>query len=29
MDEKSGAGFVRVLARAYAEHNDRLRKFLQ
>ena len=27
-DNKGGAGFVRVLARAYAEHNDQLRKFL-
>ena len=27
-DNKGGAGFVRVLARAYAEHNEQLRKFL-
>jgi AcrR family transcriptional regulator len=27
-DENGGASFVRVLARAYAEHNERLRKFL-
>ena len=27
-DNKGGAGFVRVLARAYAEQNERLRKFL-
>ena len=27
-DENGGAPFVRVLARAYAEHNERLRKFL-
>jgi AcrR family transcriptional regulator len=27
-DEQGGAGFVRVLARAYAEHNEQLRKFL-
>ncbi len=27
-DEHGGAGFVRVLARAYAEHNTQLRKFL-
>lgn len=28
LDKESGAAFVRVLARAYAEHNERLRKFL-
>jgi AcrR family transcriptional regulator len=27
-DEHGGGGFVRVLARAYAEHNEQLRKFL-
>ena len=27
-DARGGAGFVRVLARAYAEHNEQLRKFL-
>ena len=27
-DDAGGAGFVRVLARAYAEHNEQLRKFL-
>ena len=27
-DVQGGAAFVRVLARAYAEHNERLRKFL-
>jgi AcrR family transcriptional regulator len=27
-DQPGGAGFVRVLARAYAEHNEQLRKFL-
>jgi len=27
-DPHGGSGFVRVLARAYAEHNERLRKFL-
>ncbi len=27
-DEHGGAGFVRVLARAYAEHNEQLRKFM-
>ena len=27
-DHKAGTGFVRVLARAYAEHNEQLRKFL-
>ena len=27
-DNKGGAGFVRVRARAYAEHNEQLRKFL-
>jgi AcrR family transcriptional regulator len=27
-DNKGGGGFVRVLARAYAEHNEQLRKFL-
>jgi len=27
-DPNGGSGFVRVLARAYAEHNERLRKFL-
>jgi hypothetical protein len=27
-DDHGGTGFVRVLARAYAEHNDQLRKFL-
>jgi AcrR family transcriptional regulator len=27
-DNKGGAGFVRVLARAYAEHNEQLRRFL-
>jgi len=27
-DPEGGAGFVRVLARAYAEHNEQLRKFL-
>jgi len=27
-DDQGGAPFVRVLARAYAEHNERLRKFL-
>ena len=27
-DSAGGAGFVRVLARAYAEHNDQLRRFL-
>lgn len=27
-DRNGGAGFVRVLARAYAEHNEQLRKFL-
>ena len=27
-DNKGGAGFVRVLARAYAEHNEQLRQFL-
>jgi AcrR family transcriptional regulator len=27
-DDHGGAAFVRVLARAYAEHNERLRKFL-
>ena len=27
-DQQGGAGFVRVLARAYAEHNEQLRKFL-
>jgi AcrR family transcriptional regulator len=27
-DRHGGAGFVRVLARAYAEHNEQLRKFL-
>jgi len=27
-DPHAGSGFVRVLARAYAEHNERLRKFL-
>ena len=27
-DPHGGGGFVRVLARAYAEHNERLRKFL-
>lgn len=26
--QQGGAGFVRVLARAYAEHNEQLRKFL-
>jgi len=28
LDRSGGAAFVRVLARAYAEHNDALRKFL-
>ena len=28
LDTTGGATFVRVLARAYAEHNERLRKFL-
>ena len=28
LDNSGGAAFVRVLARAYAEHNERLRKFL-
>ena len=28
MDDAGGAAFVRVLARAYAEHDERLRKFL-
>lgn len=28
MDRQGGGAFVRVLARAYAERNDRLRKFL-
>ena len=28
VDKPGGATFVRVLARAYAEHNERLRKFL-
>ncbi|MBN8480080.1 MAG: TetR family transcriptional regulator [Xanthomonadales bacterium] len=28
LDTSGGATFVRVLARAYAEHNERLRKFL-
>ncbi|WP_440223032.1 TetR/AcrR family transcriptional regulator [Dokdonella sp. MW10] len=28
IDKPGGATFVRVLARAYAEHNERLRKFL-
>jgi AcrR family transcriptional regulator len=28
MDNAGGAAFVRVLARAYAEHDERLRKFL-
>jgi AcrR family transcriptional regulator len=28
MDSAGGAAFVRVLARAYAEHDERLRKFL-
>jgi AcrR family transcriptional regulator len=28
LDPHGGSGFVRVLARAYAEHNERLRKFL-
>ncbi len=28
LDKEGGAAFVRVLARAYAEHNERLRKFL-
>ena len=28
MDAAGGAAFVRVLARAYAEHDERLRKFL-
>jgi AcrR family transcriptional regulator len=28
MDSTGGAAFVRVLARAYAEHDERLRKFL-
>jgi AcrR family transcriptional regulator len=28
LDRQGGAAFVRVLARAYAEHNERLRKFL-
>jgi len=28
LDRKGGPAFVRVLARAYAEHNERLRKFL-
>ncbi|HJU26485.1 MAG TPA: TetR/AcrR family transcriptional regulator [Rhodanobacteraceae bacterium] len=28
LDREGGAAFVRVLARAYAEHNERLRKFL-
>ncbi len=28
LDETGGATFMRVLARAYAEHNDRLRQFL-
>lgn len=28
LDRQGGAAFVRVLARAYAEKNDRLRKFL-
>lgn len=28
MAHDGGAGFVRVLARAFAEHNERLRKFL-
>ena len=28
LDKSGGATFVRVLARAYAEHNERLRKFL-
>lgn len=28
LDPQGGAGFVRVLARAYAEHNEQLRKFL-
>jgi AcrR family transcriptional regulator len=27
-DQPGGTGFVRVLARAYAEHNEQLRKFL-
>ena len=27
-NDQGGVAFVRVLARAYAEHNDRLRKFL-
>src|SRR5690242_14918734 len=28
LDRSGGPAFVRVLARAYAEHNERLRKFL-
>ena len=28
MDSAGGAAFVRVLARAYAEHDERLRRFL-
>nr|HMM68265.1 TetR/AcrR family transcriptional regulator [Dokdonella sp.] len=28
LDKSGGSTFVRVLARAYAEHNERLRKFL-
>lgn len=28
LDPQGGAGFVRVLARAYAEHNEQLRRFL-
>ena len=28
MDSTGGTAFVRVLARAYAEHHERLRKFL-
>jgi len=28
LDREGGSAFVRVLARAYAEHNERLRKFL-
>lgn len=28
LDRSGGGAFVRVLARAYAEHNERLRKFL-
>jgi AcrR family transcriptional regulator len=27
-DDSAGGGFVRVMARAYAEHNEQLRKFL-